>query len=284
MAHEEHEHEHPGHPTHHEHDEDHVHDEGAPGHHGHHGHHDNSAGHEHTHEHWDHPGLFRNREPSRRRDYKQRAFTVGIGGPVGSGKTALLLALCRALRDTVSLGVVTNDIFTREDAEFLQRNNALPTERIRAVETGGCPHAAIREDISHNLDALEALMHDVGPSLLIVESGGDNLAAQYSRELVDFTVYVIDVAGGDKVPRKGGPGITQSDLLVINKTDLAPFVGASLEVMDRDARRMRGDGPTVFAQATNGVGLDEIVAHILEAKQEAEPGEGKGHDAKLRRG
>jgi urease accessory protein len=224
----------------------------------------------HTHERWDHPGLFRNREPSRRRDYRARAFTVGIGGPVGSGKTALLLALCRALRDRLSLGVVTNDIFTREDAEFLQRNEALPSQRIRAVETGGCPHAAIREDISHNLDALEALMHDVGPELLLVESGGDNLAAQYSRELVDYTVYVIDVAGGDKVPRKGGPGITQSDLLVINKTDLAPFVGASLEVMDRDARKMRGEGPTVFAQATKGVGLEAIIGHLLAAKSEAE--------------
>src|SRR5213075_1754169 len=148
-----------------------------------------------------------------------------FGGPVGSGKTALLLALCRALRDQHSLGVVTNDIFTREDAEFLQRNEALPRERIRAVETGGCPHAAIREDISHNLLALEQLMEEVHPELLFVESGGDNLAAQYSRELADYTIYVIDVAGGDKVPRKGGPGITQSDLLVINKTDLAPHVG-----------------------------------------------------------
>ena len=168
---------------------------------------------------------------------------MGIGGPVGSGKTALMLALCRALRDTHSLGVVTNDIFTREDAEFLVRNQALEEHRIRAVETGGCPHAAIREDISHNLVALEELMEEVRPSLLLVESGGDNLAAQFSRELVDYTIYVIDVSGGDKIPRKGGPGITQSDLLVINKTDLAPLVGADLGVMDRDARRMRGDGP-----------------------------------------
>jgi urease accessory protein len=162
---------------------------------------------------------------------------------------------------------VTNDIFTREDAEFLHRHRALSFERIRAVETGGCPHAAIREDISHNLDALEQLMFDVRPDLLLVESGGDNLAAQFSRELVDFTVYVIDVAGGDKVPRKGGPGITQSDLLVINKTDLADLVGASLEVMARDARAMRGDGPFVFAQAKHGVGLSAILEAILDARR-----------------
>ena len=213
----------------------------------------------------DHPGHFHEREERHRRDFAQRAFTVGVGGPVGSGKTALVLALCRALRDRISLGVVTNDIFTREDAEFLMRNEALPRERIRAVETGGCPHAAIREDISHNLLALEELMAlKPAPKLLFVESGGDNLAAQYSRELADYTIYVIDVAGGDKVPRKGGPGITQSDLLVINKTDLAPAVGASLEVMDRDARKMRGDGPTIFAQVTHGVGVPEIAAQILK--------------------
>src|SRR5450432_505980 len=224
-----------------------------------------SEGHGHTHEAWTHPGRFRDREPSRRRDYASRAFTVGIGGPVGSGKTALVLALCGALRDRMSLGVVTNDIFTREDAEFLHKNEALAAERIRAVETGGCPHAAIREDISPNLDALRSLMRDVHPELCIVESGGDNLAAQYSRELADYTIYVIDVAGGDKIPRKGGPGITQSDLLVINKTDLAPHVGASLEVMDRDARAMRKDGPFVFSQANRGVGLEIIVEAILDA-------------------
>jgi urease accessory protein len=173
------------------------------------------------------------------------------------------------MRDTVSIGVVTNDIFTREDAEFLHRNNALAAERIRAVETGGCPHAAIREDISHNLDALEQLMIDVHPELLLVESGGDNLAAQFSRELVDFTIYVIDVAGGDKVPRKGGPGITQSDLLVINKTDLAQHVGASLDVMARDARAMRGAGPFVFAQARNGVAVQAIVDALLRAWNDA---------------
>jgi urease accessory protein len=161
---------------------------------------------------------------------------------------------------------VTNDIFTREDAEFLVRNEALPPARIRAVETGGCPHAAIREDISHNLLALDRLMEEHRPELLFVESGGDNLAAQFSRELVDYTIYVIDVSGGDKVPRKGGPGITQSDLLVINKTDLAPHVGADLGVMARDAAKMRGTGPVVFAQATKGVGLDEIVTHILAGR------------------
>ena len=215
----------------------------------------------------DEPGHYHERDEPLRRDYKTRAFTVGIGGPVGSGKTALLLALCRALRDERSLGVVTNDIFTREDAEFLLRNEALPKERIRAVETGGCPHAAIREDISHNLLALEELMETVHPELLFVESGGDNLAAQYSRELADYTIYVIDVAGGDKVPRKGGPGITQSDLLVINKTDLAGAVNADLQVMARDAKRMRGEGPTIFAQCTHGVGVSEIAAHILRAWQ-----------------
>ena len=226
--------------------------------------------HEGDHEHADHPGHFHERETQHRRDFRARAFTVGVGGPVGSGKTALLLALCRALREKVSLGVVTNDIFTREDAEFLVRNQALPSERIRAVETGGCPHAAIREDISHNLMALEQLMEEVHPELLFVESGGDNLAAQYSRELADYTIYVIDVAGGDKVPRKGGPGITQSDLLVINKTDLAPHVGADLGVMDRDARRMRGQGPTVFAQITKGVGVEEIARQVLLAARGAQ--------------
>jgi len=220
--------------------------------------------HPHEHEHWHHPGHFHEREPARTRDFTRRAFTVGIGGPVGSGKTALVLALCRLLRDRIRLGVVTNDIFTREDAEFLTRNEALPSTQIRAVETGGCPHAAIREDISPNLMALEDLMKTVKPELLLVESGGDNLAAQYSRELVDYTIYVIDVAGGDKIPRKGGPGITQSDLLVINKTDLAPHVGADLDVMARDAKRMRGDGPTVFAQVTHGVGVSQIADRVLE--------------------
>jgi urease accessory protein len=223
----------------------------------------------HTHDQWEHPGHFHERDGMRKRDFGQRAFTVGIGGPVGSGKTALVLGLCRALRDRLRLGVVTNDIFTREDAEFLTRNEALPSAQIRAVETGGCPHAAIREDISGNLMALEDLMTSVRPELLFVESGGDNLAAQYSRELVDYTIYVIDVAGGDKVPRKGGPGITQSDLLIINKTDLAPHVGADLAVMDRDARKMRGSGPTVFAQVTKNAGISDVVGHILHARAHA---------------
>ena len=233
--------------------------------------HDHSHSHDHGHYHepWDDAGRFTERDAPLARDFAERPFTVGIGGPVGSGKTALLLELCRRLRDEHRLGVVTNDIFTREDAEFLQRNEALPRERIRAVETGGCPHAAIREDVSHNLVALEQLMDDVSPELLFVESGGDNLAAQFSRELVDYTIYVIDVAGGDKVPRKGGPGITQSDLLVINKIDLAPHVGADLAVMDRDARRMRGAGPTVFAQITAGVAVPEIAARITEARARA---------------
>jgi urease accessory protein len=231
----------------------------------HHAGHPHAHGTEHGHRHdpLEHPGVFHRRPPRRLRDYARRAFTVGIGGPVGSGKTALVLAICRALRDQMSLGVVTNDIFTREDAEFLHRNRALEPERIRAVETGGCPHAAIREDISHNLNALDELMFTVHPELLFVESGGDNLAAQFSRELVDFTLYVIDVAGGDKVPRKGGPGITQSDVLVINKTDLAEHVGASLDVMAHDAREMRGGGPFVFTQARHGIGVPVVVEHIL---------------------
>jgi len=215
-------------------------------------------------------GQFHDREqPTAHRDVSRRAFTVGIGGPVGSGKTALALALCRLLRDSLSLAVVTNDIFTREDAEFLLRNQALPPERIRAVETGGCPHAAIREDVSANLLALEALTEQHHPDLLFIESGGDNLAAHFSRELADYTLYVIDVAGGDKIPRKGGPGITQSDLLVINKTDLAAAVGADLSVMERDAKRMRGDGPFVFAQVAHGVGVDTIGQHVLHAWRHA---------------
>ena len=227
------------------------------------------TGHPHTHDHHDHPGLFHERDAPLARDYSARSFTVGIGGPVGSGKTALMLALCQKLRGTHSLGVVTNDIFTREDAEFLIRHKALDDHRIRAVETGGCPHAAIREDISHNMVALEELMEDVRPELLLVESGGDNLAAQFSRELVDYTIYVIDVSGGDKIPRKGGPGITQSDLLVVNKTDLAELVGADLGVMERDAKKMRGDGPTVFAQVKNDVGVDAIVEQVVKTWERA---------------
>jgi urease accessory protein len=225
--------------------------------------------HGHTHEHLDHPGHFHEREAPQQRDLTHRAFTVGVGGPVGSGKTALMLQLCRRLRERMSVAAVTNDIFTKEDGEFLMRHDALPHDRIRAVETGGCPHAAIREDITANLVALEELHAQHHPDILLIESGGDNLAANYSRELADFIIYVIDVAGGDKVPRKGGPGITQSDLLVINKTDLAVAVGADLAVMDRDARRMRGDGPTVFAQVKHGEGLPLIVDHIIHAWQHA---------------
>jgi urease accessory protein len=221
-------------------------------------------GHSHIHDE-DGPGTFATRGTPIERDYRARAFTIGIGGPVGSGKTALLLALCRLLRETYSLAVVTNDIFTREDGEFLVRHRALPAERITAVETGGCPHTAVRDDVSQNLDALGQLMVKFGPDLLFVESGGDNLAAQFSRELADFTIYVIDVSGGDKIPRKGGPGITQSDLLVINKTDLATLVGADLGVMERDSRRMRGNGPFVFAQVTNGVGVQEIADAVVGA-------------------
>jgi urease accessory protein len=210
----------------------------------------------------DSPGHFHERDLPLARDFKNRAFTVGVGGPVGSGKTALMLALCRRFRDQMVVAAVTNDIFTKEDAEFLIRCEALPAARIRAVETGGCPHAAIREDISANLLALEELHRAFQPDLLLIESGGDNLAAHFSRELADYTIYVIDVAGGDKIPRKGGPGITQSDLLVINKTDLASAVGADLGVMERDARAMRGNGPFVFAQVRHGQGVDAIVAHV----------------------
>jgi urease accessory protein len=225
--------------------------------------------HGHTHQPLAHPGHFHQREGTLKRDFSRRAFTVGVGGPVGGGKTALLLALCRRLRDGHNLALVTNDIFTKEDGEFLIRHQALAADRIRAVETGGCPHAAIREDITANLLALEELHQRFQPELLFIESGGDNLAAHFSRELADYTVYVIDVAGGDKIPRKGGPGITQSDLLVINKTDLAQAVGADLNLMERDSRRMRGDGPFVFAQVKHGPGVDEIIDHVLHAWQHA---------------
>ncbi|KAK6932223.1 CobW/HypB/UreG, nucleotide-binding domain [Dillenia turbinata] len=274
----------------------------------------------HSHEPIYSPGYFSRRAPPLlTRDFSERAFTVGIGGPVGTGifllaslidnqplpilhrKTALMLALCKHLRDKYSLAaghmglpyqfdfmfssnggllttynsqdapslvnssVVTNDIFTKEDGEFLIKNEALPEERIRAVETGGCPHAAIREDISINLGPLEELSNLYKADILLCESGGDNLAANFSRELADYIIYIIDVSGGDKIPRKGGPGITQADLLVINKTDLAPAVGADLKVMEHDALRMRDGGPFVFAQVKHGVGVEEIVNHILGA-------------------
>ena len=188
---------------------------------------------------------------------------VGIGGPVGSGKTALTLALCRALRGRYAIAVVTNDIYTEEDAQFLVRNHALAPERILGVETGGCPHTAIREDASINLEAVARLSRRFPDlDLVLIESGGDNLAATFSPELSDLTLYVIDVAAGDKIPRKGGPGITKSDLLVINKIDLAPLVGASLEVMERDAQRMRGARPFVFTNLKTGQGLDTILRFI----------------------
>jgi urease accessory protein len=233
--------------------------------------HTHSHGHEHghTHEHLDHPGHFHERDLPLDRDFTRRGFTVGVGGPVGSGKTALMLQLCSRLRTRIKVCAVTNDIFTKEDGEFLVRHNALEAERIRAVETGGCPHAAIREDITANLLALEDLHQKFAPDVLLIESGGDNLAACFSRELADFTIQVIDVAGGDKIPRKGGPGITQSDLLVINKTDLAPAVGADLEVMRRDTVAMRGGGPFVFAQVKHGVGVEEIISHIIHNWQHA---------------
>ena len=188
---------------------------------------------------------------------------VGIGGPVGTGKTALMDALCRAFRDRYQVAAITNDIYTKEDAEFLTRSGSLAAERIMGIETGGCPHTAIREDASINLAGVAEMCRRF-PKLdvLLIESGGDNLAATFSPELADLTIYVIDVSAGDKIPRKGGPGITRSDLLVINKIDLAPFVGASLEVMDRDARRMRGDRPFVFANIRAGIGVADIAAFI----------------------
>lgn len=234
--------------------------------------HSHAVDHGHSHEILDHPGRFSERElpDYSQRNWNERAFTVGIGGPVGSGKTALLLALCRRLRDRLNLGVVTNDIFTREDQEFLIRNAALQdTNRIRAIETGGCPHAAIREDISANMETLEQLQAEYGTQLLFVESGGDNLAAAFSVELADYHVYVIDVSGGDKVPRKGGPGISQSDMLVVNKVDLAEHVGASLDVMRRDADRMRDGGPTVFTSVRKDTGIDGVIDLILAARRAA---------------
>ncbi|MEP7311323.1 MAG: urease accessory protein UreG [Pseudomonadota bacterium] len=195
---------------------------------------------------------------------KRDVLRVGVGGPVGSGKTALVDRLCKALRDRFNIAVVTNDIYTKEDAEFLTRSEALSADRIRGVETGGCPHTAIREDASMNLSAIDALMQDfAGLDLILVESGGDNLAATFSPELSDLTLYVIDVAAGDKIPRKGGPGIMRSDLLIINKVDLAPYVGASLEVMARDATKMRGERPFVFTNLKTGMGLQTVIDFIV---------------------
>jgi urease accessory protein len=194
---------------------------------------------------------------------KKQVLRIGVGGPVGSGKTALLRQLCLALRDKYSMAVVTNDIYTREDAEFLTKNDALSADRIMGVETGGCPHTAIREDASMNLAAIDELQ-ELHPDLdfVLVESGGDNLSATFSPELSDLTIYVIDVSAGDKIPRKGGPGITKSDLLIINKIDVADLVGASLEVMDRDTKRMRGDGKFIFSNMKTQQGLAEIIEFI----------------------
>ena len=196
---------------------------------------------------------------------EKTVLRVGIGGPVGSGKTALVDALCKAMREQFEIGVVTNDIYTREDQQFLIRSQALPEERIMGVETGGCPHTAIREDASMNLAAVDELSQRFDNlDFIMVESGGDNLSATFSPELADLTIYVIDVSAGDKIPRKGGPGITRSDLLVINKIDLAPYVGASLEVMERDAKKMRGERPFVFSNLKTGSGLKDITAFIVE--------------------
>jgi len=196
---------------------------------------------------------------------KQQPLRVGIGGPVGSGKTALLDRLCKAMRDDYEIAVVTNDIYTREDAEFLVRSEALEADRIVGVETGGCPHTAIREDASMNLAAVEDLVEKfIKLDVVFIESGGDNLSATFSPELADLMIYVIDVAEGEKIPRKGGPGITRSDLLIINKIDLAPYVGASLEVMESDTRRMRGDKPYVFSNLKKDVGLDVVVDFIVK--------------------
>jgi len=205
-------------------------------------------------------------------DEQRPVLRIGIGGPVGSGKTALVDALCKAMRNDYEIAVVTNDIYTREDAEFLTRSKALAPERIVGVETGGCPHTAIREDASMNLAAVEALSERFASlDAVLVESGGDNLSATFSPELSDLTIYVIDVAAGDKIPRKGGPGITRSDLLVINKIDLAPHVGASLDVMQADSRRMRGERPFVFTNLKTGQGLDEVIDFIVHQGMLAEP-------------
>lgn len=194
----------------------------------------------------------------------KQVLRIGVGGPVGSGKTALVEALCKTMSQNYQMAVVTNDIYTREDQEFLIRSQALPKERILGVETGGCPHTAIREDASMNLAAVEELCERFGNlDFVLIESGGDNLSATFSPELADLSIYVIDVSAGDKIPRKGGPGITRSDLLVINKIDLAPYVGASLEVMERDAKKMRGERPFVFSNLKTGQGLDQIVDFIL---------------------
>lgn len=198
-------------------------------------------------------------------DHTSAPLRIGVGGPVGSGKTALLEALCKAMRDSYKLAVVTNDIYTQEDAKILTRAEALEADRILGVETGGCPHTAIREDASMNLAAVEELSNlHAGLDLIFIESGGDNLSATFSPELADITIYVIDVASGEKIPRKGGPGITKADLLVINKIDLAPYVGANLDIMDSDTKRMRPNSPYVFSNLHEGIGLDDIIDFIVD--------------------
>jgi urease accessory protein len=213
----------------------------------------------------DYPERYTYGSPATRPDGTRRALRIGLGGPVGSGKTATVAALCRALRDRLSIAVVTNDIYTREDAEYLLRNAVLPPERISAVETGACPHTAIRDDISANLEAVEDLEEKVGPlDLILVESGGDNLTATFSKGLVDAQIFVIDVAGGDDIPRKGGPGVTTADLLVINKTDLAPYVGSDLQRMARDAKAQRGDLPVAFTSLVAEGGVTPVSDWIQE--------------------
>jgi len=210
-----------------------------------------------------------------------KPFRVGIGGPVGTGKTALMDALCKKLRGDYDIAAITNDIYTEEDAQFLTRSGALPPERIMGVETGGCPHTAIREDASINLAAISQMVTRF-PALdiVLIESGGDNLAATFSPELADITIYVIDVSAGDKIPRKGGPGITRSDLLVINKIDLAPYVGADLDVMDRDSRRMRGERPFLFTNLKTGLGLEDVARFVLTAGGfDDKPDDASGHSA-----
>lgn len=212
-------------------------------------------------------------------DNQPTPVRIGIGGPVGSGKTALVASLCRAMKKSYSIAVVTNDIFTREDAEFLLRAGVLESERIRAVETGGCPHSAVREDASMNMRAMDALTKEFpGLELLFLESGGDNLAATFSPEVVDLFIYVIDVAGGDKIPRKGGPAVSLSDLMLINKIDLAEMVGASLEVMERDSKEQRGDRPFIFTNLKSGEGLDRVVAWIEDAVGQVRSGERSARD------
>ena len=203
---------------------------------------------------------------------KKQTLRVGVGGPVGSGKTALLKSLCLSMRDAYNIAVVTNDIYTKEDAKFLTENEALPSDRILGVETGGCPHTAIREDASMNLSAVDELVDRHGAlDLVFVESGGDNFSATFSPELSDLTIYVIDVSAGDKIPRKGGPGITKSDLLIINKIDLAPYVGASLDVMDRDTKKMRNGKPFVFSNLKVGEGLSNVIDFIISEGMLSQP-------------